>query len=80
MSDSNMGENEVLYYVANELRIKEKVKQYDGSKKMEENFKEEYGYDFSDAADEEVMEDMVRFEIERNIKERLVYLTVKRLL
>lgn len=79
MSDSNMGENEVLYYVANELRIKEKVKQYDGSKKMEENFKEEYGYDFSDAADEEVMEDMVRFEIERNIKERLVYLTVKKI-
>lgn len=79
MSDSNMGENEVLYYVANELRIKEKVKQYDGSKKMEEKFKEEYGYDFSDAADEEVMEDMVRFEIERNIKERLVYLTVKKI-
>lgn len=79
MSDSNMGENEVLYYVANELGIKEKVKQYDGSKKTEENFKEEYGYDFSDAADEEVMEDMVRFEIERNIKERLVYLTVKKI-
>lgn len=79
MSDSNMGENEVLYYVANELGIKEKIKQYDGSKKMEENFKEEYGYDFSDAADEEVMEDMVRFEIERNIKERLVYLTVKKI-
>ena len=28
---------------------------------------------------EEVMEDMVRFEIERNIKERLVYLTVKKI-
>ena len=80
MSDSNIKEQEVLYYVANELGIKEKVKQYDGSKEIEENFKEEYGYDFSCDTDEKVMEDMVRFEIERNIKERLIYLTVKKII
>lgn len=80
MSNSNMEENEVLYYVASELGIKDKVKQYDGSKEMEEDFKEEYGFDFADDTDEEVMEDMVRFEIERNIKERLVYLTVKKII
>ncbi len=80
MSDSNMEENEVLYYVANELGIKEKVKQYDGSKEIEEKFKEEYGFDFAGGTDEEVMEDMVRFEIERNIKERLVYLAVKKII
>lgn len=80
MSDSNMEENEVLYYVANELGIKEKVKQYDGSKEIEEKFKEEYGFNFADDTDEEVMEDMIRFEVERNIKERLVYLTVKKII
>ncbi len=80
MSNSNMTENEVLYYVANELGIAKKVKQYDGSKDIEEKFKEEYGFNFADDTDEEVMEDMVRFEIERNIKERLVYLTVKKII
>lgn len=80
MSNSNMTENEVLYYVANELGIAKKVKQYNGSKDIEEKFKEEYGFDFADDTDEEVMKDMVRFEIERNIKERLVYLTVKKII
>lgn len=80
MSNSNMEENEVLYYVASELGIKDKVKQYDGSKEMEEDFKAEHGFDFADDTDEEVIEDMVRFEIERNIKERLVYLTVKKII
>ena len=80
MSNSSMTENEVLYYVANELGITKKVKQYDGSKDIEEKFKEEYGFNFADNYDEEVMEDMVRFEIERNIKERLVYLIVKKII
>lgn len=80
MSSSSMTENEVLYYVANELGITKKVKQYDGSKDIEEKFKEEYGFNFADNYDEEVMEDMVRFEIERNIKERLVYLIVKKII
>lgn len=80
MSNSSMTDNEVLYYVANELGITEKVKQYDGSKDIEEKFKEEYGFNFADNYDEEVMEDMVRFEIERNIKERLVYLIVKKII
>ena len=80
MSDSNMEENEVLYYVAKELGIIEKVKQYDGSKETEENFEEEYGYGLYDDCDEEVMDDMVRFEIQRNIKERLVYLRVKKII
>lgn len=80
MSDSNMEENEVLYYVAKELGIIEKVKQYDGSKEAEERFEEEYGYGLYDDCDEEVMDDMVRFEIERNLKERLVYLRVKKII
>lgn len=80
MSDSNMEENEVLYYVAKELGIIEKVKQYDGSKEAEERFEEEYGYGLYDDCDEEVMYDMVRFEIERNLKERLVYLRVKKII
>lgn len=32
ISDSGMEENEILYYVAKELEITEKVKQYDGTK------------------------------------------------
>ena len=80
MSDSNMEENGVLYYVAKELGIIEKVKQYDGSKEAEENFVEEYGYGLCDDCDEEVMDDMVRFEIQRNFKERLVYLRVKKII
>lgn len=80
MADSNMEENEVLYYVAKELGIIEKVKQYDGSKEAEERFEEEYGYGLYDDCDEEVMDDMVRFEIERNLKERLVYLRVKKII
>lgn len=79
-SDSNMEENEILYYVAKELGIIEKVKQYDGSKEAEERFEEEYGYGLYDDCDEEVMDDMVRFEIERNLKERLVYLRVKKII
>lgn len=80
MSDSNMEENEVLYYIAKELGIIEKVKQYDGSKEAEERFEEKYGYGLYDDCDEEVMDDMVRFEIERNLKERLVYLRVKKII
>lgn len=80
IADSNMEENEVLYYIAKELGIIEKVKQYDGSKEAEESFKEEYGFGLYDDCDEEIMDDMVRFEIERNLKERLTYLKVKRII
>ena len=77
-SDSNMEEEEVLYYVAKELGIIEKVKQYDGTKETDESFKEEYGFDLY--YDDEVMIDAVKFEIERSLKERLVYLTVKKII
>ena len=91
MSDSNMEENEILYYIAKELGIIDKVKQYDGSKEAEQDFEEEYGFDLcddfeyvdgieDDEDDDEVRDDMVRFEIERNIKERAVYLTVKKII
>ena len=80
MSDSNMEENEILYYIAKELGIIDKVKQYDGTKEADEDFKEEYGFDLSDEDDDEVIDDMVRFEIERNIKERSVYLTIKKII
>lgn len=71
MSDSNMEENEVLYYVAKELGIIEKVKQYDGTNDYEEEYDIDLDYD------EDVMDDMVRFEIDRNLKEKLTYLRVK---
>ena len=80
MSDSNLEENEVLYYIAKELGIVDKVKQYDGSKEAEESFEEEYGFGLYDDCDEEVMDDMVKFEIDRNLKDRLTYLKVKRII
>lgn len=80
ISDSGMEENEILYYVAKELEITEKVKQYDGTKEAEDGFKEKYGFDLYAEDDEEVREDMVRFEIGRSIKERLVYLTIKKII
>ena len=79
MTDSNMSETEILYYIARELGVDEKVKQYDGIKEDEESFKEEYGLNLYDSCDEEVMDNMVKFEIESNIKERLVYITVKKI-
>lgn len=80
ISDSEMEENEILYYVAKELEITEKVKQYDGTKEAKDDFKEKYGFDLYAEDDEEVREDMVRFGIERSIKERLVYLTIKKII
>ena len=79
MTDSNMSETEILYYIARELGVDEKVKQYDGIKEDEESFKEEYGFDLYDYCDEEIMDNMVKFEIESNIKERLIYITVKKI-
>lgn len=80
MTDSNLEENEVLYYISKELGIIEKVKQYDGSKEAEESFEEEYGFGLHDDYDEEVADDIVRFEIDRNLKDRLTYLKVKRII
>ena len=59
MSESNISETDILYYVAKELGIKDKVKHYDNPYVLDE------GLDF----DEEVMDDMVKFEIERSPKE-----------
>ena len=80
LSNSNIEENEILYYVAKELNIIEKVKQYDGTKEIEENFKEEYGFDLNDDCDETISNDLIRFEIEKNIKEKLIYLNVKKII
>lgn len=74
MSDSNILESEILYYVAKELGITEKVKQYDETNDFEDKYDIDLDYD------EEVMEDMIKFEIDRNLKERLTYLKVKRIM
>ena len=74
MSDSNISESEMLYYVAKELGITEKVKQYDGTNDFEDKYDIDLDYD------EEVLDDMVKFEIDKNPKERLTYLKVKRII
>ena len=75
ISNSNMIEKEILYYVAKELGIVEKVKQYDGTNKLEED------YDIAiDDYDYEVVDDSINFEIKNNLKERLTYLNVKKIM
>jgi len=71
MSESNMSESDILYYVAKELGIKDKVEHYDNP-----YFDEELSFD----CDDEVIADMVQFEIEQSIKERLVYLNVRKIM
>ena len=72
ISKSNMFEADILYFVAKELRIKDKVKYYDNPFPKEEEFS------FDD--DDEVVDDMVRFELEHSLKERLVYFNVKKIM
>ena len=74
INDSDISESEILYYVANELGITEKVKQYDGTKNLENELGYELDYDI------EVLKDMVEFTIERNLKERLIYSKVKKIM
>ncbi len=72
MSESNMSETDILYYVAKELGIKDKVAHYDNPYSADE----ELSLDF----DDEVIADMVQFEIEQSMKERLVYLNVRKIM
>lgn len=74
MTDSNMSEKEILYYVAKELEIDEKVKKYDGINDLENELDIELDYD------EEVLNDMIKSEIKRNLKERITYLTIKKII
>ena len=64
---SYMEENDILYYVAKELGITEKVKEYDDMIEL-------------DVYDEELVDDMIKFDIEQSLKERLVYLKVKKII
>lgn len=75
MTESNMLESELLYYIAKELGISEKLKQYDGTMDLIDN-----DFDIDPEFEDEVIEDMVKFEIDRNLKERLIYLKVKRII
>ena len=74
ISNSNMSETEILYYVAKELGIVEKIKQYDGTNDMDEAYEMDLDYD------KEVLDDMLKFEIERSIKERLTYIRIKKIM
>ena len=72
ISESNMSEANILYYVANELGVKEKVKYYDNSYLLEN----EFSFDF----DDEIIKDIVKFELENSLKERLVYLNIRKIM
>lgn len=69
LSNSNIGETEIIYYVASELGIVDNVKKYD------------YVDPFADFDLElNITNDMAKFEIERSLKERLVYLNVRKIM
>lgn len=72
ISESSMSETEILYYVAAELGIKDKVAKYDNPYPIDE----EPDFDFEEAVDG----DMVKYEIENNLKERMVYLNVRKIM
>ena len=61
-----------LHYVASELGVKDKVKYYDNSYLLENEFCFDY--------DDEVIEDIVKFELENSLKERLVYLNIRKIM
>ena len=71
---SDISELDMIYYVATELGIEEKVKQYDGTKELENEFDMNLYY-----SDKE-MNELVKSEIENNFKERLIYLKVKNIM
>lgn len=75
MTDSNILESELLYYIAKELGIFEKLKQYDGTTYLIDN-----DFDIDSELDEEVIEDIVKFEIDRSFKEKSIYLKVKKII
>ncbi len=64
---SYMEENDILYFVAKELGITEKIEEYDDIIEL-------------DVYDEELVDDMIKFDIEQSLKERLVYLKVKKII
>lgn len=72
ISESNMSETDILYYVAKELGIKDKVEYYDNPYPLGD----EFSFDF----DEEVIDDIVEFELENSLKERLVYLNIRKIM
>ena len=72
ISESNMSETDILYYVAEELGIKDKVKYYYNTYSLED----EFSFDF----DEEVMDDIVKFELGNSLKERLIYLNIRKIM
>jgi hypothetical protein len=70
--ESKMSETEIIYYVATELGIKDKVAQYDYVNNIFD--------DFSLELDTDIINDMVKFELEHSLKEQLVYLNVKKIM
>lgn len=78
-SDSHFSETEILEYIANELGILEKVRDYTGGNDLRETMEDEFGF-YDDTDLDEFSNDMVKLEIDTNPKERLTYLKVKRII
>ena len=70
--ESNMCEMEILYYVAKELGVDEKVEQYD----CKNSLFEKYGMSIR----EELFYDVIEDEIKNSLKEHKVYLNVKKIM
>lgn len=66
-SESKMEEIVIIYYVASELGITDKIFQYDY-------------VDVLDYLDIDILNDMAKFETEHSLKEKLVYLNVKKIM
>lgn len=66
--ESKMGETDIIYYIASELGIVDKVAQYDCIDVL--NFD----------LDLDIVNDMIRFEIEHSLKEKLVYLKIRKIM
>ena len=72
MADSEMEESEILYYVAAELGVRDKVAYYDNLGLAGTDLSLDYDYEFID--------EMVRSSLKDNLKEQLVYLNVKKIM
>lgn len=68
ISESNMEEMDLLYFVARELGVKDKVIKYVNP------------YIMIDNLDEKVITAMIKFDINRSLKERIVYLNVRKIM
>lgn len=77
LSESELSETEILYYVAKKLGIKDKVVKYDCMSVNCDFSTDDFGFDMCDI---DIEEDMIKFEVEHSLKEHLVYLNIKKIM